>query len=316
MKTVYVALCASAVLVLAACGGGGGGADAPTLVLTPLTTTNYDPTGRAAAATLIDTSSSASSAGTIAAVGGSPDTVPATGFVRLAEYASRRAIGSLRARVQPAESFTESDNCALGGSVSVTVNDNNNNDQVDAGDTASFNFYACKVDPDVPTVNGGLDFAFQAITLDVYGDPVAYSATVTARQLVSGGSSINGPADYNVTATRATVNYRNTVSTRKGVETVYNFSATIDRSGVNTTLTAAGEIGLHGASYILSTPTPIIMGNFYPTSGTLRVADNAGGRVDVNMGLTTFQLVLYLPGDTSQDAAVTHTWADLAAGAI
>lgn len=316
MKAKYVALCVSAGLVLAACGGGGGGSSGPTLVSVPLTTANYDPTGRAAAATLIDSSSSASSAGNISSLTGPEDVVPAAGFLRLAEHAARRALGSLQAREQVAESFTDSDNCDLGGSVSLTINDNNNNDRVDAGDTASFNFYACKVDSEIPAVSGGLDFAFQSVTLDMYGELVAFGATLTARQLVSGGSSLDGPADYNVTATRTTVNYRNTVSTRKGVAAVYNFAATFDTSGVNNTLTAAGEIGLSGASYTISTPAPIVMGKFYPSSGTMRVADAAGGRVDVIMAPTTFTLDLYLSGDTVRDATVTYTWAALAAGAI
>lgn len=317
MKASRFALLFSASLVLAACGGGGeGGSSVPTLVTVPLTTTNYDPTGRAAAATLIDASSSASSAGSIASAPHAQATVPAAGFLRLAGYASKRALSSLPAREQPAESFTDSDNCDFGGSLSVTVNDNNNNDRLDAGDSASFNFNNCKPDADEPAVNGGLDFAFHSVTLNGFGDPVAFSATMTARRLVSGGSSLDGAADYDVTSTRATVNFRNTVSTRNGVATVYNFLATFDASGLNETLTVSGEIGLSGASYTLSTPAPIIMGNFYPASGVLRLADSAGGRVDIIMGVTTFTLDLYLAGDTARDATATYTWAALAAGTI
>ncbi|MES2972759.1 MAG: hypothetical protein V4757_04085 [Pseudomonadota bacterium] len=317
MKVSNIALCLSAGLMLSACGGGGsGGSTAPTLVSVPLTTANYDPTGRAAAATLIDASSSASSAGSIASVPGTNDPLPTAGFLRVAEYAARHALAALPAREQAAETITDSENCDFGGSLSVTVNDNNNNNRLDAGDTASFNFQSCKVRLDEPSINGGLDFAFQSVTLNGYGDPVAYTATITARQLVSGGSALDGAADYNVTTTRATVNFRNTVSTRNGLATVYNFLATFDASGVNETLTVAGEIGIKGASYTVSTPAPIAMGNFYPAAGVLRVADSAGGRVDVIMGATTFTLDLYLPGDTVRDATATYTWAALAAGTI
>ena len=317
MKASSRALLLGASLVLAACGGGGdGGTSPPVLVSVPLTTANYDPTGRAAAAILIDASSSASSAGSIASATTAQSTVPAAGFLRLAEYAATLAMASLPAREQAAQTITDSDSCDFGGSLSVTIEDNNNNNRLDAGDTASFNFSACKVSLDEPSVSGGLDFSFQSVTLNIYGDPVAYTATVTARQLVSGGSSLDGAADYNVTATRSTVNFRNTVSTRNGVATVYNFLAVFDVSGLSDTLSVSGEIGIRGASYAVSTPAPLVMGNFYPASGVLRVADSAGGRVDIVMGAATFSLDLYLAGDTVRDATVTYTWAALAAGSI
>lgn len=317
MRVSCTALCLGVSIMLAACGGGDGdgGTPATTLVSVPLNASNYAPTGRAAAATLVDAASS-SSVSTLADAGPAPVAIFGAGLPRLFEYVGKRAAAGLSSRDHPAASVTESADCPLGGSIVLTIDDRNNNEVLDGGDTASINFQACTAGTDIPTVNGGLDLAFHSVTLDAWGDVTGFSATITARQLASGGSMVDGPADYVLSPTKLTVNYRNAVSTRQGVATVYNFLATFDTSSASETLTIAGEIGIGGASYALSTPAPVVMGSFYPKSGLLRVADAAGGRVDVVLGLAGFDLELYLAGDDVRDATVSHTWAALAAGSI
>jgi hypothetical protein len=305
MKSLSLALTAIA-LSLTACGGGGGSSSSTDLTSVPFTTANYVPPGRSAAATLVDVQASTaidSLASAEASSGGSGS------VASLAQAVYERArLGIAMDRV--AASQTASQNCVGGGSVTVTANDNNNNGELDAGDSLSATFSACAMEVGEAPVSGGMDITVTSAS------QTSASLTVTLRALQSGGSTLNGSADLTASPGRIAITYRGATSTRGSAVTVYNYSAQVDLSGVRPVATLSGQIGISGAAYTLSTPTTIVYGTTWPSSGVLRIADAVGGRVDVVMRPTDFDLDLYLPGDATRDGRTTYTWAQLAAGAF
>ncbi len=312
MMITRAALCLCAGLAVTACGGGGGGAGdpAPNLASVPFTPANYDPTGRATAAVLIDVQASSTVEGVASADGGRSPAATTAGVFAVTQMAFDRAQRAATGRAQVAASSTETNACAYGGSFTVTLNDNNNNNTADAGDTATSNFSACVDELGAPAISGGLDFTVKAVGSNVV------TLGLTFRNLASGGSTINGAAEMSLGNSAVSVKYQNAASVRNGKTTYYNFTANGSKSGNMATMGINGDIGVSGALYTLSTPIPIIMGTAYPSYGTLRISDSAGGRVDVVMRATDFDLELYLPGDAVRDAKATYTWAALASGSI
>ncbi len=311
MKLLLWSAMVGAGLSLAGCGGGGGDASATAgLSSVPLTLANYAPTGRSAASTLVDVQASSAVDG-LAGVGsagagsaGVASGSSVAGLARSLYDGARQGFG----RDRPAASETATRACAGGGSVTVTANDNNNNGDLDAGDSLSAQFSACAVEVGETPIDGGMDITVTSVS------QTAASLALNLRALRSGGNTLNGQADLSVNGSRVTLSYRAATASRGNATTVYNFTAVVDGSGVRPTATVSGQIGIAGAAYTLSTPTTIVMGVSWPSSGVLRVADAAGGRVDVVMRASDFDLDLYLPGDETRDARTTHTWAQLAAG--
>ena len=317
MKYFAYALSMGAILALTACGGGGGGAaPAAPLASVPLTTTNYDATGRASAATLVDVQSSTSIESLTSVA--SADSAPAQNSLSVFQIGRMIAgLGSatLAGRETPAASSTVNRACSFGGTLSATGNDANDNQRLDAGDSLTANFSGCVMESGTPALSGGLDITVNGATYS--GSTLtALSITATFRSLSSGGSTLTGAADLTVNASAGSVAFHDTSSVRGGKTTVYNFTASVTTSGAQNVLAVSGPITIAGAGYTLSTPTPIVMGTVYPASGLLRVADSAGGRVDIVIRPADFDLDLYLPGDALRDAHATYTWAALASGSI
>ena len=314
MKAFVYVMSACAVLVVAACGGGGGGSTAAPAASVPLTTANYDPTGRASAATLVDVQSSSSVDSLTAYSGTDAPVQTSLGVLQVARLMASLASATVDGRVAPAASQTRNQSCTYGGSLSATGIDANDNQRLDAGDSFTANFSGCVLESGHPALSGGLDFTVKSAT---YSGTTLTGLTLSAtfRSLASGGSTLNGAADISVSDSSGSVAYHDASSVRGGKTTVYNFTATT-AIAAQTTLAVAGQISISGAAYTLSTPTTIVMGNVYPASGLLRVADAAGGRVDVVIRPSDFDVDLYLPGDAVRDAHATYTWAALASGSI
>ncbi|GAA5173769.1 hypothetical protein GCM10025771_01780 [Niveibacterium umoris] len=139
-------------LLLSACGGGGGGSNTvidPPVSNTAITSSNAD---TVAAATVSAASSSAS-------LGSMVSTLTfGAGPVATVKTAARSAGTPPTAAAQ--QSITQ--NCTNGGNVGITVNDANNSQTLDGGDSFTASFNACAEGTD--TINGSISATLGSAT--------------------------------------------------------------------------------------------------------------------------------------------------------
>lgn len=307
---------AACALMFAGCGGGGGGGGAAgggttSGVNIPLTTANYDNAGRAAAAAVADAAATVSTVDT-AADADTPVRFP-TDMTGLARLFSGMAAYSLAGRDRPQADAQ----CPGGGSMSFTLNDNGLQGVVDAGDSFSATLTNCIAEVGLPAASGSFTMTFNSATMSG-GVVTAASVTLSMINFSSQGTSQTGNVTVSFHPGGGSVQYSGLRSTRAGATNIYNYSATIVSSMGTDKVTYAGTIvlGFNNGIYTLSTPVALTAGATHPVSGTLRLTDAAGGYIELIVAAATFDVDLYLPGDSTRDGHVTYTWADLAAGRI
>ena len=228
-----VALCSA---LVAACGGGGGDSGSTTPVATlAITSTNQDGVARAA-------TSAAASVGT--AGGGLTGSSGAAASLSTATRRAALALSSARKSAlaaQPLASQSETFQCSYSGSVTLTVNDANNNNAGDAGDSLTFAFNSCK-----ETANDSASGTL-AITLSSY--------TATAN-----GANFAGTMAFSLTAAGFTI------------------SETDTSTGSSLTIAGGVQSSVLAGRIVIATPTAIVQstGALYPSSGQLLVTGTGG----------------------------------------
>jgi hypothetical protein len=234
----------AAAAFLVACGGGGGGA--PAVVV---------PSGARTVAASAGADVSASSYGTLAApfvravLGGS-----ANGLISplAAEDERSRALAAgaapavfgprlpgatmlawLRhlpdpARKQPAAVSTDVLPCTYSGSITVRIDDADNDGEVSRGDTVGFTAVDCVEDLGLPVANGGFSMTINAVELD-RGEPVALDVSGTFQNFsLQGFGTLNGAYRLwtrfeSAAGTRLRVSYQGAVLADPSGSVVYDF---------------------------------------------------------------------------------------------
>lgn len=324
-------LCATALAVglLSACGGGGGDAGTPvTPAALALDSSNYVTAAQlavSAGAYLVD-----SSRLVVAAQTGRSGASTRAAMAQMELLAGRfaRAPKLITGAVS---SFTEA--CSGGGTVNISVNDQNGNGNFDAGDSMSLSFLACVEDGS--TINGGLDIALSALS-GAFGSS-SYSATVgmvlknlsasdaTSSETGNGQMSLRVTAAgaYNETVT-VEVPALSTSGTLGGVavsSTLSGFALTLSQrpagNGYNESISISGTLGgstLGGKSITVSTATPIVRdwNALLPRAGLVMVRGAAGSQVRVTVQANgTVLIELDADGNGAYETSVTRTWAQL-----
>jgi hypothetical protein len=188
LRALIALIALSALTLLAACGGGGGD-DGPKGVQIPQGTRS----GAATATSAITADNARDFAGPLAravmssgdpslpSLSGGRDT-PQARHQRLATQGqrwTRLALANLSSREQPLATTTRPLSCPLGGGLTLTLNDDDNNGKFSVGDQIAIVTRACRSEPGQPPSNGSLALTINAVELDNDDDPTALDVTIT-----------------------------------------------------------------------------------------------------------------------------------------
>jgi hypothetical protein len=305
-------------IVLAACGGGGGGGSDPKVSV---------PTGaRAGTASAGSDLTAANATGFVGPlarimIGAADGNVPALGSgresptARSASAVSRGTLGFAVASAartlrgngleQALAVTTQTVQCPYGGSITVTANDADNDNELSAGDSASFVFNACVAEFGLPAASGSLAFTVNAVELDANDEPTALDASFTLSGFVENGfGSISGSfrvwfKGEGLSSTRQRVSYLAATVT-EGAQTLrYDF----DTYGVvgtsSGTFDVVGAVTLGGQTYAVTSDVFSHTLGSLPASGTLSLRDASGDALILRArSSTTFDLE-FLPNGAS-----------------
>ena len=221
-----------------------------------------------------------------------------------------------------------------GGSMDVTVNDANNNNRFDAGDSFSISAHACMFSG--ATLSGAMAFTVNAISgdlnTDVYNlnmsmtltNMVASDATgsVTTNASMSASMSSTGPdatmfsiitSSYTTVSTRAGVTY-----TRSLTDFTASQTTTPTQTGYTLSKLASGTLsssGLGNKSVVFATLAPFVRSDSqnFPTSGQATATGAGGGKIRVTARNDGSTVLVELDADANgiYEASQTKSWAEL-----
>lgn len=316
MLSQKIGLCVlGAGALLSGCGGGGG--DAMEVAKVPLSSTNYTETAQTVTAGIVGSGSvfstmDSSAAAGAAAQGPSDWHVLGTGRVgAVGRYALSRLTAVQPKLERPAAVSQTTENCQLGGTLTFIENDADNNGEESAGDSVTVTAKNCIFDADTPAINGSLSLRLLAVNYDRDGFFLSGSADMTFTNFSSAGMVLNGGAVFSEDATKTTLSYKNLTSSYAGQTLGFDYSIVMRFDVSPSTANVDGVFAINGSRYTLSTPSTMRLGAVYPTSGTLRITDGHGNKVDTRMFSTGFESNLYLAGDAALDDTAFVLWSAL-----
>lgn len=293
MNSFFRGLGAIALATLVACGGGGGD-NAPTGVQVP----QGERSGSASAGSNISADNLTSFAGPLArAVMSAGDTrlpglssgrdAPQSRSVRMAAHGQRwvqLALGQVASREQPLVVTSRTVPC-LSGSMTVRLDDADNNGKLSARDSVSITASACVIDLGQPASNGSLGFTINAVELDGSDDPTALDVTITFSGFEEEGlGTLSGSVrlwlkDDASVGQRLRVSYSATTVTEQGDRLAYDFDIVGDADGSGGHFDMSGTFVIGGEGYAMSSTTFRFSGGSGPASGSVTLRDTLGNKL-------------------------------------
>lgn len=322
----------STAVLLAACGGGGDDSSSetppPSAGALKITSTNYVRTAQEAVGTAFYIEDAA-------------------GFVSGAQIADeslllatlRRQIVRLPQRFEQATprvvgaQIVETEACSGGGSITFTLEDANNNQDIDAGESARLVSSNC-VELGV-RINGALGLRLDTTSGDPDSDVYSFSATATLENfaVTASGVAATGNGQIRISETSTGIyNQTLTVEATSLTTTVAIGSETVTRTGsnlrltqvrapvgssYNDTLSFSGTIvssALESRSITLATVTPFVRSAnaTYPASGRATATGDANSSARITAQSATQVLVeLDADGNGVYEASVLKNWSEL-----
>lgn len=287
--------------LLAACGGGGGGGGSDTAEPTEATgdfsESNYSATADAAATTALGSGSLDSYTNVqlgLATAGGGVDLGSVAG-VRAFVLERGVARNTLE---QSLATDSETFACDVSGSFTLTVT-YSDPEVVQAGDRVGFSMTNCVFESGDAPINGSFTGTFVSYTDDddnsmsiVFNDFGSADATLDGRLTIT--SSQNGA--------QLTIAYEGLTATLDGESMTWYHTITV----TSTALSLGGFIEVNGEVYELTQVAPFTLSaSGYPTSGTLRITDADGDRVEVVAGADRFTYNFYAASNTTSTPTAT-----------
>jgi hypothetical protein len=148
-----------------------------------------------------------------------------------------------------------------------------------------------------------------ALTRNSSNVVTSLSVSISFSNFSVDGTTVSGQAVVSGTpGGAATVAYTNFLTTRRGLNTIYNFTSTSNAS-LQTTL--SGLITVNNNTYTLSTPTPIVFGATHPQSGLLRITDANNNRIELSpnsAGAGSVDIRLYLAESGTASNSMNVPW--------
>ena len=241
-----------------------------------------------------------------------------------AAVSQRKSIAS--ASAQPLAGSTQTDPCAVSGSLVSTWNDVDNNSQLSAGDVLTANFQQCH-DTSTLSING-------VVTITLTGTPTAMQFTANATfqgvtvvyggvtYTLDGGVALNevdtdtvSSSSFQVgtaglTATIASTGYADSIAFDAGMVVASSYLAGTS----SLTMTGSFVSQSLGGRVTLSTPQALyqMAGDAWPSQGQVLVTGAGGSTLLVTvLNKTQVQLQVDANGDGTVDATTTTTWSAL-----
>jgi hypothetical protein len=309
MHSILRGLGALALVLLAACGGGGGGDEGPTGVQVPQGVRS----GTASASSAITEGNFQSFAGPLARAvmsAGDAKTVPGVSNGREAPQARnarlarqgqrwvRLALGSLSSREQPLGTITRPARCPLGGALTLTLDDADDNGKLSAGDRVSIVTLACVSEPGQPASTGSLSLSINAIELDGNDDPTALDVTITFSGFEEEGfGTLSGAVrlwfkEDGSGGEQLRLSYSATAVTEQGDSVAYDFDITGGSdAGGGGTFDLNGTFIIGSAAYAMTSTTFAFSGgSSHPASGSVTLRDFLGNTLTLRARGDTFDL--------------------------
>jgi hypothetical protein len=318
-------------LLLAACGGGGGDSGdplSPSATPLALTTANYQAVAQ----------ESVSSANFL---------VSTAEIVTGAQFASDRVLLAF-ARAQAAKlarwfgtapkwvvgaTLTQTEACSGGGSLTVSVDDKNGNQDLDAGESATIVAAQC-VEAGA-SMNGSIAMTVNTLTGDASGDVYAMSVSMTLTSLTAtlSGGTVSGSGamgiDFAFSAANAgtvalTVDslsvsgtFNNVAYTRSLKDFKISETRTASGFGYMSSSLVSGTFsssGLESKTVTLSTVQAIVQqsSSDYPSSGQILATGLNGSKARITVQSESSVLIeLDANGDNAYEESVAKPWNEL-----
>ncbi len=346
-----------AALLVAGCGGSAGGSSdsTPARASVAITAANQDAVASAAlnAALGGGSASFAVPLGTVdrstaAAEGGATPGVGADLRVRLIELAVGSAFAPLQQgsaiktamAARPQAVLTRTEACAAGGSITVTLNDADNNQAASAGDSASVALSQCRPST-TEQVSGAINFTYTTVSVTSTGTSVAATLSFSElrAQTPDGNYSINGAVTLAATRQGSVTNAQLVVAAGglalAATTPTYSESLTLggaltlavtaDNAAVPpgggaaglTTVQISGAVSsnrLAGGTIVITTPVPVkaYESDPYPREGQIVVTGTANSKLRLTAVSTTIlRIELDANGDGTFESSVDRPWGDV-----
>jgi len=312
---------------LGACGGGGDDDGQAPSGWIDLTAANMEAVAHAAAsgAFALGLSSAAEVGG-----GSSPTgSLHATVLAALRNGAAGQRMRAASAGVAPLEVYTMPQACMVSGTVTLSWDDRDNNDDLNAGDALGFVFSDCQND-DTEVLNGSVNVVMTRIDGGAQLTGFAGRMTLTA---LSGRAldgrhayTVNGALRMEFTQTSATSETLRlttdgdvvaNVQTHRFTDTVTLLAGYVNDSSYDSTqmrgsnaFNGSFRSTAAGGMMRAATTAPFIdlATDDHPSSGTLRITSNKG-TIDVQaLSTSQVRIALDADGDGAVDASQTETW--------
>lgn len=228
---------------------------------------------------------------------------------------------------------TQTEACPGGGTLTVTANDANGNNLLDAGDSASLTASNCTFEDNV--LNGGLSFTINSATGDLSSQSFSASITLTFNQLTaqSASASTTGNGSLTLSGSAKAANDQSfslsmpsfaLSSTYGGVtysRSLTNYTTSEIRSpagtGFSSSIEANGTLtssAFESKYIIIATSVPFVRSNLqvYPASGQATATGANGSQVRITViDNTSVRIELDADANGGFETSVTKLWSEL-----
>jgi hypothetical protein len=205
-----------------------------------------------------------------------------------------------------------------GGTFTITIDDQDGDQQVSSGDGIGIVAANCALEAGIAPASGSMQMTVNAVELDPQSEPKAIDATIVLGNLtISSYGTYNGQlrlwAKPDAAGERARVSYRQTAVTLGGTQVVFDFDVTSLTVGAQTQFDLNGGLGLGGHTYsVVAGATMTAAAPDAPSDGWVRLRDAAGDETRLTArSVTTFDLDFFPAGAAAATAQLpARLWAD------
>ncbi|MEW6705354.1 MAG: hypothetical protein AB1430_10925 [Pseudomonadota bacterium] len=315
-RALPVALACAA--LLAACGGGGGDGndDGPRASAgSDINATNYQSFSGPLAHAVLDLGGGTA----VAEPFGPGPTAALSGRSGLALLSAgpRRAIIQSARRQTVYESNTP---CDHAGSLSTSVDDANDNNILDAGDSIAFTAASCQFAANEPPMNGGFSMTLLQVQFDGQNNPRSMQVSGSFSNLGIGSDAMNGRFQLSLGfgtdgSQTLQMSFVDLSATHGGTSLTYNatLSASYSANGSGS-FSLQGTLKAGGETYLLEQTTGFgtVPTTLYPVSGSVRLKDAAGDTLVLEARSGDLVDFKFYPAGAAQPAATLpgRPWSD------
>jgi hypothetical protein len=319
--------------LLAACGGGGGGGGESsggnaTTSNTPLVLTgvNYESVSQTVLEGTNSLSVFSSTTSTLL-TGVALDTPPSWMPALVSQVKKIQSWSVGRTQVLNGVVTSQSENCEYGGSLNASVNDANNNEKADSGDSMSISFDNCAISR-IERISGSM-----SIVINSYSEGNFNAADISMRldnfKVVTGNSTaaavgdmrLNINEDSSKTTYLISGNNLTTSTTVSGVTersslSGFSMSLTDSKTGIDQ-MTYRGTVAMSSFDnqyVVVSTISPWSLSNgaTYPYAGQMLLSGQSGSKIRITaVSSASVKLELDASGDGVYEESKVVTWASL-----